>query len=166
MTGIHSLARLSSIIVILFALVACNLPTGQSQAQNISIESNVSKAGLAEVPLTIMSSNRTHKFTVEVAKTPQEQARGMMFRTEMAPNSGMIFPFSTDRMASFWMKNTVIPLDIIFIRSDGTIESIAANTTPYSLDPVQSGEPVSAVLELPGGRAAELGIGAGDRVRW
>lgn len=89
-----------------------------------------------------------------------------MFRTELADNAGMIFPFPDLRIASFWMKNTVIPLDIIFVRADGTIESIADNTAPYSMTPVVSGEPVAAVLELRGGLAAELGIVSGDKVQW
>lgn len=144
---------------------AGNTDSKAPQAQ--ATEGNkLSEAGLRLVPLTVTSNGKLHRFTVELAKTPAEQARGLMFRTELAPNRGMIFPFTEVRMASFWMKNTVIPLDIIFVRSDGTIESIAANTTPYSLDPVASGEPVSAVLELAGGRAAELGITPGDKVEW
>jgi uncharacterized membrane protein (UPF0127 family) len=107
-----------------------------------------------------------HDFVVEVAETSAQQARGLMFRTEMPSDKGMIFPFPEDRVASFWMKNTVIPLDIIFIRRDGTIESVAANTTPYSLDSVRSNEPVATVLEIAAGRAAELGIGPGDTVTW
>jgi len=125
-----------------------------------------SEAGLAVVPLTIVSGNRSHRFQVEVAATSQEQGRGLMFRTEVGPNEGMIFPFPQPRRASFWMKNTLVPLDMLFIRADGTIESIAANTIPHSLDPVSSAGPVAAVLELRGGRAAELGIKAGDRVSW
>ena len=89
-----------------------------------------------------------------------------MFRTELADNAGMIFPFPEAKVASFWMKNTVIPLDIIFIRANGTIESIAENTVPYSTMPVEAGEPVVSVLELRGGLTAELGIMAGDRVVW
>jgi uncharacterized membrane protein (UPF0127 family) len=95
-----------------------------------------------------------------------EQAKGLMFRTALADNAGMVFPFPEPRMASFWMKNTVIPLDIIFVRTNGTIESIAENTIPYSTIPVASGEPVGAVLELRGGLSAELGISAGDKVKW
>lgn len=166
MTGSQNLVRFSAIAIGLLALIACNFPGGQSQAQNIPTETVRSEAGLLQVPLTIISGNKTHKFTAEVAKSQQEQARGLMFRNNLAPDAGMIFPFESNRMASFWMKNTVIPLDIIFVRSDGTIESIAANTTPYSLDPVASGEPVAAVLELAGGRAAELAIKPGDQVRW
>lgn len=126
-----------------------------------------SPAGLVLAPLTVTTADgRVHRFTVEVARTSAEQARGLMFRTELADDAGMIFPFAPPKPASFWMKNTVIPLDIIFVRPDGSIESIAANTVPYSLDPVQSGEVVGAVLELAGGRAAALGIAAGDRVEW
>jgi len=139
--------------------------TGNTQAQSAP-DKNVSEAGLRLVPLTISSGNTQHDFIVELAGTAEEQARGLMFRKELAPDKGMIFPFPQERMASFWMKNTLIPLDIIFVRGDGTIESIAANTTPYSLDPVESGEPVAAVLELAGGRAAELAIAPGDVVNW
>ena len=89
-----------------------------------------------------------------------------MYRESLAPDRGMIFPHDQPRPASFWMKNTLIPLDIIFVRADGTIARIAANATPLSLTPIPSFEPVSAVLEIAGGRAAELGIEAGDRVEW
>jgi hypothetical protein len=125
-----------------------------------------SPAGLEQVPLTIRSGSRVHRFTVEVARTPQEQQMGLMNRQSLAPDRGMIFPYDPPQPASFWMKNTLIPLDIIFIRADGSIARIAANTVPLSLEPVRSGEPVAAVLEIAGGRAAELGIHEGDRVDW
>lgn len=125
-----------------------------------------SEAGLEQTQLCIESGTRTHSFTVEIARTSPQQARGLMFRNELADDKGMIFPFGEPRMASFWMKNTVIPLDIIFVRADGKIENIAANTTPYSTDPVESSAPVAAVLELRGGLTAELGIKPGDTVRW
>jgi uncharacterized membrane protein (UPF0127 family) len=118
------------------------------------------------VPLTILSGAEVHHFTVEVARTPEEQRRGLMYREALAADRGMIFPYEPPQPASFWMKNTLIPLDIIFIRADGTIARIAANTTPMSLEPIPSLEPVSAVLEIAGGRAAELGIKPGDRVSW
>ena len=126
----------------------------------------VSDAGLEQTSLCVKSGNRTHSFTVEIARTSQQQAKGLMFRTELPDDRGMVFPFVQERMASFWMKNTVIPLDIIFIRKDGKIENIAANTIPYSTDPVESTAPVSAVLELRGGLTAQLGIKPGDSVRW
>jgi uncharacterized membrane protein (UPF0127 family) len=124
-------------------------------------------SGLEQIPLTVTSANgRTHRFIVEVARTPEQQANGLMNRQSLAPGRGMIFPYQTPRPASFWMKNTLIPLDMIFIREDGTIARIEAQTVPLSLEPVPSLEPVAAVLEIAGGRAAELGIQPGDRVRW
>jgi uncharacterized membrane protein (UPF0127 family) len=118
------------------------------------------------VPLTIRSAGGEHRFTVEVAETAEQQERGLMFRRALGPDRGMIFPYDPPQEVAFWMKNTLIPLDMIFIRADGRIARIAANTTPRSLDPVPSGEPTAAVLEIRGGRAAELGIREGDLVEW
>jgi len=117
------------------------------------------------VPLTIRTSNATHHFTVDVAATPEQQERGLMLRKSLAGDRGMIFPYDPPRDVSFWMKNTLIPLDIIFIRQDGTIVRI---TRAKSLDltPLPAGEPVAAVLEIRGGRAAELGIKEGDVATW
>jgi uncharacterized membrane protein (UPF0127 family) len=124
------------------------------------------QTGLAQVPLTIRSAKGKHLFRVAVAATPEEQERGLMFRRSLAADEGMIFPYDPPRDVAFWMKNTLIPLDMIFIRQDGHIARIAANTTPRSLDPVPAGEPVSAVLEIRGGRSAELAIREGDLVEW
>jgi uncharacterized membrane protein (UPF0127 family) len=118
------------------------------------------------VPLTIHSASGEHRFKVDVAATPEQQQRGLMFVRSLAADRGMIFPYDPPQPVAFWMKNTLIPLDMIFIRADGTIARIAANTTPQSLDPVPSGEPVAAVLEVRGGRSAELGVREGDRVDW
>ena len=89
-----------------------------------------------------------------------------MNRHGLAPDAGMLFPFDPPRPASFWMRNTLIPLDMIFIRPDGSIARIAANTVPMSETPVAVAEPMTAVLEIGGGRAAQLGIREGDRVSW
>lgn len=129
------------------------------------------QATVARLPVTIQSAAGPRQFQVEVARTPAEQERGLMFRTNIPADGGMIFtPYPAEgggpREASFWMKNTPSPLDIIFIRPDGTIARIAENTIPFSEAPVQSGEPVSAVLEINGGKAAELGIAPGDKVSW
>ncbi len=148
------------------SLPGCYARTGETAANNQQSKTLLSEAGLKQVPLSIQTADALHGFVVEVAETGAEQAKGLMFRTEMPSDKGMIFPFAEDRVASFWMKNTVIPLDIIFIRRDGTIESIAADTTPYSLDPVRSNEPIATVLEIAAGRAAELGIVPGDTVTW
>jgi uncharacterized membrane protein (UPF0127 family) len=126
----------------------------------------VAESGLELVPLEIRSAGKVHRFDVEVARTEEQQAKGLMFRQSLAPDRGMIFPFAPPRPASFWMKNTFIPLDMLFIRTDGTIARIADNTVPESLDPVEVGEPVAAVLEIAGGRAAELGITESDKVSW
>lgn len=122
-------------------------------------------SGLTQLPLRVTTAaGKIHSFTVEVAATEAQQARGLMFRTWLAPDAGMIFPMRPPRFASFWMKNTLIPLDIIFVRANGTIARIVANTQPFSLTPIESGEPVAAVLEIAGGRAEALGIREGDRV--
>ena len=105
-------------------------------------------------------------FDVAVADDFQERGRGLMFVKEMADSQGMLFIYGVTRPVSFWMKNTPLPLDIIFIGQDRKIINIAAQTTPYSLDSVSALGPTSAVLEIPGGRAAELGIGPGDAVAW
>ena len=147
-------------LALLASLAAC-----QPSASN-AVDLAPSPAGLEQVPLTITSGQRTHRFTVEIARTREEQATGLMNRSELAPDRGMIFPFDPPRDASFWMKNTLIPLDMIFVRTDGSIANIAENTVPLSLESVRSEGPVGAVLELAGGRAAELGIKPGDKVAW
>jgi len=123
------------------------------------------QAGLMTEPLTIHSANGAHRFTVEIARTPDQQEIGLMFRRSLPPDRGMIFPYDPPFPASFWMKNTLIPLDMIFIRADGRIARIAQGV-PESLDPVPAGEPIAAVLEIRGGRSAELGIREGERVDW
>jgi uncharacterized protein len=126
----------------------------------------LSPAGLEQIPLTVQSKSGTHRFTVEVARTSDQQSNGLMNRQSLAPDRGMLFPMEPPRVASFWMHNTLIPLDMIFIRSDGTISSIEANTVPMSLEMVMAKEAVGSVLEIPGGRSAELGIQPGDKVSW
>ena len=115
-------------------------------------------------PLEIVSKSGVHTFTVEIALTPEEQAKGLMFRRELSEGEGMLFDFHHEQPASFWMKNTYVSLDMIFIRGDGTILKIAENTVPLSEALVQSGGPVRAVLEVVAGTARKLGIVPGDRV--
>lgn len=124
------------------------------------------EAAAETIPVTVRTADGDRLFDVETAITPDEQRRGLMFRESLPENGGMIFPFEFPRLASFWMRNTLIPLDMIFIRADGVITNIAAETVPYTLDSYYSTEPVIAVLEIDGGRSAELGIAAGDRVSW
>lgn len=143
------------------ALAACCGANGASGPDAI-----IAPSGLEMVPLTITSGGTVHRFMVEVAATPDQQSRGLMFRTDLAPDKGMIFPFDRPKSAAFWMRNTLIPLDMFFVRSDGTIDRIAENTVPQDETPVASGGEVAAVLELAGGSAARLGIDESATVRW
>jgi uncharacterized membrane protein (UPF0127 family) len=114
--------------------------------------------------LEIASKTGVHAFQVELAITPEEKERGLMFRRELPDGQGMLFDFQTDQNVAFWMKNTLIPLDMLFIRGDGRILRIAENTEPLSERNIPSGGPVRAVLEVIGGTAKKLGIAPGDRV--
>lgn len=115
-------------------------------------------------PLTIATEGDATMFTVEIADTDALRARGLMFRQRLPEDRGMLFDFKTPREAAMWMKNTYISLDMLFIRSDGTIAYIAENTKPQSLDVIGVREPVLAVLELAGGTTRKLGIRTGDVV--
>ncbi len=152
------------------AVTGCALPANGNNSASSGCKPGInmgkSPAGLDQVSLCIKSKGKDHAFTVEVASTPDQQQKGLMFRTELSDKAGMIFPQPEPRIASFWMKNTVISLDIIFIKPNGKIENIAANTIPYSTDSVSATAPVAAVLELRAGLSAELGIGPADVVLW
>jgi uncharacterized membrane protein (UPF0127 family) len=123
-------------------------------------------SGLQVIDLVVDRGGKRLPFRVELADTPEAQARGLMFRTSLGDNEGMLFPSEVPAPRSFWMKNTPLSLDIIFVGADGRISNIAANTVPYSLDSVPSAGFAIAVLELRAGRAAELGIVPGDKVSW
>jgi uncharacterized protein len=114
--------------------------------------------------LTIVTSSGRHVFQVEMARTPDERSRGLMFRRFMPQDRGMLFDFERVEPVAMWMQNTYIPLDMFFIRADGTIARVAENTEPLSTRTISSGEPVLSVLELNGGAAARIGAKAGDRV--
>ena len=123
------------------------------------------QAVLPTIPLSIRTGKQVIRFRVELARTGEQQEIGLMFRTAVPAHGGMLFPMTPVREATFWMKNTVIPLDMVFIRRDGTIARITtARELTTSID--DSGEPVAAVLELGAGRAASFGIHEGDRVTW
>ena len=117
------------------------------------------------MPLTIRSANGEHRFTVQVASTADQQELGLMFRHSLGADEGMIFPYDPPQDVAFWMRNTLIPLDMIFIRADGTIARIAT-AKPLDETQVPAGEPIAAVLEIAGGQAAQLGIREGDKVEW
>ncbi len=148
------------------ALAACSLAGCQSAAEAPHRQPAETAQKLAQQTVVVTTAKGERRYVVEVARTDEEQSRGLMFRESLAPDAGMLFPFRTPRRAVFWMRNTLIPLDIIFIRRDGTIARIAEMTTPLSLDPVDAGEEVVAVLEIAGGGARAAGIQAGDTVSW
>jgi uncharacterized membrane protein (UPF0127 family) len=111
------------------------------------------------------AAGQSHSFNVEVAATEEARRRGLMFRESLPENSGMLFQYDRVRIVAMWMKDTPLPLDMLFVRPDGVIANIAAQTTPGSMTPIYSEEPVNAVLELNAGTCDRLQIRAGDRVR-
>ena len=116
-------------------------------------------------PLAIVTEETTHEFLVEEAKTLDQQARGMMFRESMEPDTGMIFEFAEPKIATIWMKNTSIPLDILFVRSNGKILKIEHSHQPYTLRSASSEAVIAAVVELKGGEAKRRGIRPGDKIQ-
>lgn len=120
---------------------------------------------LEQEPLTIETAAGPVGFLVEMARSPAEQSRGLMFRTLVPPGTGMLFVHQRPRQVSMWMRNTPTSLDMLFIDADGIIESIAERTTPYSEAVISSEGPVAGVLEILAGEAERLGIAEGDRVR-
>ena len=121
-------------------------------------------AGLPQSSLTIVTANGTHRFDVWIAADDKSRGQGLMNVRELPPGRGMLFLFDPPRYASFWMKDTYLSLDLIFVGPDGVVVNIAQNAKPLSLDPIQSVAPVTSVLELLGGTAALIGLSAGDRV--
>ena len=128
-------------------------------------EPEAAQPTLRSVALTIVSANGSrHAFSVEVAGTERQQQIGLMYRTVVASDAGMLFPWARPMKSQMWMENTLVPLDMVFIKTDGTIDSIAENTVPKSLAVVSSDGVVGSTLELQGGLTAKLGISVGDRV--
>jgi uncharacterized membrane protein (UPF0127 family) len=117
-----------------------------------------------ESPLTVDAANGQFEFLVEMAVSPAQRSQGLMFRESLAEDRGMLFDFGKPQRAMMWMRNTYVPLDMLFIDEDGQITQIAGNTQPLSDAVIASREPVRAVLELRGGVSAKLGIKPGDRV--
>ena len=137
--------------LIAFLLVVAAFAPGPASAQNLQ-------------KLDIVTTNGTQSFDVELAQNDADRSQGLMFRRSMAPNRGMLFDFARVEPVAMWMKNTYLSLDMIFIRPDGTVATIAENTEPLSTRIISSGEPVLGVLEVTAGTARRLGIRPGDRV--
>jgi len=135
------------------ALATCLASSGAVLAQTLPVE-----------PLDIMTARGAFHFKVEIADTDATRERGLMFRKTLAGDRGMLFDFKTARPVAFWMKNTLIPLDMLFVGPDGHIISIARDAAPRSETPIPSGGDTLVVIELAGGRAAEIGAEPGDLV--
>jgi uncharacterized protein len=155
------------LLPLLLVLPACSSPPAERSPAPAAQQAAVHPlSGLEVIPLTVTSLGKKHTFRVEVARTDEEQARGLMFRTAMGADEGMLFPYDPPRVLSFWMKNTVLSLDLIFIGPDRRVINVAADAVPYSEQSILSDAPGIAVLELNAGRAKELGIVAGAQVDW
>ncbi|MFJ5368443.1 DUF192 domain-containing protein [Bosea sp. CER48] len=127
-------------------------------------QSQPAAAGSGLEPLVIVSGGARHAFQVEVMRTPDQRAKGLMFRNYMPADRGMLFDFGASEPVAMWMQNTYISLDMLFIRKDGTIARIAERTEPLSTRTIPSGEPVLSVLEINGGVSKQLGLKPGDKV--
>jgi len=143
------------------ALGLCLAPGGLALAQTHGEPQPL----LDQEPLTIETAAGPLDFTVEIATTPMQQMRGLMFRDTVPPGTGMLFTYDAPRPLSMWMRNTPTSLDMLFIDEAGVIRAIAAETVPFSETVITAPVPVTAVLEILGGEAERLGIEAGDRVR-
>ena len=153
-------------IIAALAVISMAGMTGACAQLQASDVEQVQNQDLAIIPVTFVTEEDDLTFTMELAKSEREQAIGLMNRTELGERSGMVFPFSPPRQASFWMKNTLIPLDLIFVDTQDRIVRIAHNAQPHDLTPISSGVPVAAVIEIQGGLSQKLGITEGSTVKY
>ncbi|MCJ2057020.1 DUF192 domain-containing protein [Methylobacterium sp. J-048] len=144
--------------------IACLILTAPVTAHPVLAQAAMRESAAKTEPLTIATKAGPKGFEVEVMRDDAGRSRGLMFRRHMAADHGMLFDFERAEPVTMWMKNTYLPLDMLFIRPDGIVSRIAADTEPLSTAIIPSGSPVSAVLELNAGTAAKLGIQAGDRI--
>ncbi|MBP2151977.1 DUF192 domain-containing protein [Xanthobacter flavus] len=157
------LSRAALAATLAFALPLAGVPAVASAAEAECAQIKVDPNPVLD-PLEIATAKGVLAFQVEVARTNEQRTQGLMCRKSLPERGGMLFDFKVDQPVYMWMKNTLIPLDMVFIRADGSIARIAAMTTPLSTQTISSGEPVRAVLEIGGGEARRLGLKAGDRI--
>jgi uncharacterized membrane protein (UPF0127 family) len=153
MTFFHSINRRRASLWALAAILVVTAGAWQRQAGAAEIQS-----------LEIVTKSGVKMFSVEIAKTEKERETGLMYRKELADGRGMLFDFAPEQMVSMWMKNTFIPLDMIFVGADGRVTRIAENTEPQSLAIISSGAPAKGVIEVIAGTARKYGIAQGDQV--
>lgn len=159
---------LAGIVVALLVVVAISLTTNLSRMSDKWDDANrtgqPTPAQVKMESIEIVSGERRHRFMVEVMKTDADRARGLMFRSSMPQDNGMLFDFGQDQMVTMWMKNTYLSLDMVFIFADGRIHRIESRTEPQSEKTIASGVPVRAVLELNANVASRLNLKPGDRI--
>lgn len=145
------------------AVLVLSLACGAALAQAMPIESLMH---FPRTVLTISTGARVDRFRVWIADTRAREMQGLMFVRDLPADEGMVFPMRPPQVAYFWMKNTYIPLDMLFIGTDGRIAKITASAKPFSLRTLSSDVPVEAVIEIRGGEAKKLGLAVGQRVSW
>ena len=156
--------RAGLLTFLLLGILAAVEARAHAQAADTS-EPRQAQPELQKQPLTIISRGGVrHDFSVELARTPREQQVGLMYRTSIPPNGGMLFIWPAPQPSAMWMENCPVPEDMVFVNPDGTIRTIAENTVPESLAQISSNGPVLATVELQGGITAKLGIRVGDRI--
>jgi uncharacterized protein len=138
--------------VLVGVLTACTL--GEANAQTMRRDT-----------LVLKTAQGDRQVDIEIAETPEQQMRGLMFRRSLPDNYGMLFPYDPPREITMWMKNTYVSLDMVFIKADGRIHRIEYGATPHSEETISSGAVCAAVLELPAGAAERYGLKAGDVVK-
>jgi len=150
----------------MFSSTADRLPKRVLQGAGLGIAALIAFAPLAacsdEGKLTLRTGSGDHPFNIEVVDTPESRAKGLMFVQDLADDAGMLFDFKEERPVSFWMQNTYIPLDMVFVGADGMVKTVHANARPMDTTSISSQVPVQYVLEIPGGVAATIGLQAGD----
>jgi uncharacterized membrane protein (UPF0127 family) len=147
-------------------LIVARQPRSMLKAAGLGLAAIIAFAPLAacsdEGKLVLHTASGDHAFHVEVVDTPEGRSKGLMFVQELADDAGMLFDFKEERPVSFWMQNTLIPLDMVFVGADGVVKTVHANARPMDTTSIPSGAPVQYVLEIPGGVAASIGLQPGD----
>jgi uncharacterized membrane protein (UPF0127 family) len=147
-----------------FSAIVRPVATAARLAFALAVLTIVTACSSSESRLVLHTAKGDFAFTVEIADDGAERAKGLMFRDHLAADAGMLFDYGTEQLAAFWMQNTLIPLDMIFIGADGVVKTIHVNARPMDTTSIPSGVPVRFVLEIPGGRSAEIGLAIGDRI--
>jgi uncharacterized membrane protein (UPF0127 family) len=155
------------VVVLLWMVVACSGPPPPAEFSQAAPTTTPLTSGPLDAPAVVLPNG--HRIELELAITPEEISQGLMYRPSLSDHRGMLFLFGQDRQPSFWMKNTLIPLDLVFLSRDGVVTEVIANAPPCAADPCPQylpAAPARAVLEVAAGTASRQGITAGARLRF